>query len=345
MDVEFVKPRDGEATVDFRRFVLIFAHRFSDRIRFVSELELEHAVVAGGGEGGEGGELEIEQAYLDFLIDRRFNVRAGQVLVPIGIINERHEPPVYYGVQRPFVDTFIIPTTWFDMGAGVFGEFGQGWRYRAYAMTPLDATRFSADEGLSESAQKGSHANARHWAGTGRLEYLGVPRLALGTSFWRGRSLSGTGESGAAVPDPMVTVAEADGRGRVGRLELRGQWARVFIDGAGDLNQVRALREGANPNLASQMLGWYAEAAHPLLKFPSPREVIGFVRYERFDTQHVMPAGVQPLEQFNRSAWEFGVSYYPDPDVVLKVDYTIQRNQSALHAGPRSFNIGLGWWF
>ena len=66
----------------------------------------------------EKGELELEQAYVDFLIARQFNVRAGMLLAPVGIINERHEPPVFHGVERPFVDTVIIPTTWFDARGG-----------------------------------------------------------------------------------------------------------------------------------------------------------------------------------------------------------------------------------
>src|SRR5205085_3433057 len=107
-------------------------------------------------------------------------------------------------------------------------------------------------------------------------------RLALGASFWSGRSLSGTGESLSAVPDPRVTLAELDARGRLGRLEMRGEWATVAIDGAGGLNLVRRLREGVDPNIASGMLGWYAEAAHPLLPFLSPREVVAFLRYEKF---------------------------------------------------------------
>jgi hypothetical protein len=343
MDLQFVNPTGdsssgrGDAIIDFRRFVLLFGHRFSDRIRFVSELEVEHAVVAGGEDKGE---LELEQAYLDFLIDRRFNIRAGQLLVPVGIINERHEPPVYYGVQRPLVDTFIIPTTWFDAGAGVFGEFGPGWRYRAYAMAPLDATGFSAGEGLADSAQQGSRATVRHWAGTGRLEYLGVPRLVLGASFWRGRTTTGS-----ATLDPRVTLVEADGRGRVGRLELRGEFAHVFVDEAGELNRLRALKEGVDPNLASEMLGAYVEAAHPILPFPSPREVIGFVRYEKFDTQYRMPPGYVPLSAFKGSAWIAGVSYFPDPDVVVKVDYTVSRNESSVVSAPRTFSVGLGWWF
>ena len=108
MDFHFNKLQADDGALDFHRFVLILNHSFSPRIRFVGELELEHAFVEGLEEGGE---LELEQAYVDFLLTRSFNIRAGMVLVPMGIINERHEPPVYQGVERPFVDTFIIPTT------------------------------------------------------------------------------------------------------------------------------------------------------------------------------------------------------------------------------------------
>ena len=170
MDFHFNKHEFEDGRLDFHRFVLLITHRFSDRIRFVSELELEHALVEGLEEAGE---LELEQAYLDFLLSRRFNVRAGMMLVPVGIINERHEPPVYYGVERPFVDTVIVPTTWFEVGAGVHGEVGRGWRYRAYVMSPLNAREFTAEEGLRGGRQKGSDTNIGRPAVTGRLEYVG----------------------------------------------------------------------------------------------------------------------------------------------------------------------------
>src|SRR5580765_2465414 len=146
MELHLNDPTDSTpAVLDFHRFVLLFTHSFSDRVRFVGELEVEHAVVEGLEEGGE---LELEQAYLDFLVHPALNFRAGMLLVPVGIINERHEPPVFHGVERPFVDTVIIPTTWFEAGVGIHGALGRGFRYRAYAMAPLDATEFSAGEGL-----------------------------------------------------------------------------------------------------------------------------------------------------------------------------------------------------
>ncbi|MCH8820443.1 MAG: hypothetical protein IIB03_09020, partial [Acidobacteria bacterium] len=121
---EFHVNNDGlnPTTFDFHRFVLMFGHEFGDRIRFWSELELEHAFV----EGGEPtGEIELEQAYLDFLINPKINFRTGMVLTPLGIINERHEPPSFNGVERPFVDTVIIPTTWAAPGAGSGGSSGR----------------------------------------------------------------------------------------------------------------------------------------------------------------------------------------------------------------------------
>lgn len=165
MDFHFNAEDGTDPRLDFHRFVLLLNHSFTSRLRFVSELELEHAFVEGLVDAGE---LELEQAYVDFLLQRSLNLRAGMLLVPVGIINERHEPPVFNGVERPFVDTVIVPTTWFDVGFGVHGEVGNGFRYRAYAMAPLNALEFSAEDGLREGRQKGAEANVRNLAFTAR---------------------------------------------------------------------------------------------------------------------------------------------------------------------------------
>ena len=336
MDFHYNKRQHEDGVLDFHRFVLLFSHNFSDRIRFVAELELEHAVVS----GETVGELELEQAYVDFLISRTFHVRAGMLLVPMGIINERHEPPVFHGVERPFVDTVIIPTTWFDAGVGVHGEFHGGFRYRAYIMASLNATGFSAEEGLRDGRQKGSQSIARSLAGTGRLEYVGTPGLVLGTSVWSGD----TGFTELRF-DTHVTMVEFDGRYRVGEFETRGQYAHGFLDGMDELNRAIQRTVGVSPNVASEIRGFYLEGSYFVLPNPAPKELAVFLRYENFDTQYRMPPGFQPLQQFDRDAWVFGVTYFPDPDVAVKLDYTVLRNQSEVIEGPNSLNIGLGWWF
>ncbi len=337
MDFHFNNPEHADARLDFHRFVLLFSHSFSDRIRFVGELELEHAVVEGLEEKGE---VELEQAYVDFLVTPELNFRGGMLLVPVGIINERHEPPVFQGVERPFVDSVIVPSTWFEVGAGVHGEIGQGWRYRAYVMAPLDAAGFSAEEGIRGGRQKGAEANARSLAHTGRLEYIGLPGLSLGTSYWHGKT-------GFSFPrfDSRVTLGEVDGRYRTGNLEVRGQYAHLFLDGMGELNDAIKRTVGVSPNVAEQIRGFYGESTYFVLPYAAPRELAAFVRYENFDTQYRMPTGFLPLEQFDRSAWVLGFTYYPDPDVAVKFDYSIVRNQSSVVEAPNSLNLGLGWWF
>ena len=336
MDFHYNNREDEDALLDFHRFVLLFSHSFSDRIRFVSELELEHAVVSNETDG----ELELEQAYVDFLITRSFNVRAGMLLAPVGIINERHEPPVFHGVERPFVDTVIVPTTWFDTGVGVHGEFRHGFRYRAYLMSPLDSTGFSADQGIRDGRQKGAQSNARSMAATGRLEYVGHPGLVLGTSFWSGD----TGFQDLRF-DTSVTMVEFDGRYRYGEFETRGEYAHGYLDGMGELNASRQRTVGVSPNVARQIRGFYLESSYFVSPLPAPRELALFVRYENFDTQYRMPTGFQPLKEFDRDALVFGLTYFPDPDIAVKLDYTVLRSQSDVVKAPDSLNIGLGWWF
>jgi len=131
----------------------------------------------------EKGEVALEQAYLDFLIKPWINIRAGMVLTPVGLINERHEPPAFNGVERPFVETVIIPTTWREMGFGAIGDLGRGLRYRAYLLSGLDATGFDAGMGIAEGRTDGFGASFRNPAKVARLEYTGLPLHDAHTRF------------------------------------------------------------------------------------------------------------------------------------------------------------------
>lgn len=338
MDFHYTKAELEDGQLDFHRFVLLITHRFSDRIRFVSELELEHAFVEGLEEAGE---LELEQAYVDFLLSRRFNVRAGMLLMPVGIINERHEPPVYYGVERPLLETVIIPTTWFEVGAGIHGEVGRGWRYRAYVTSPLNAAEFSADEGVRNGRQRGNRTNIGKAAATGRLEYVGIRGLTTGASFWAGS----TGFEFRPRFDVPVRLVEADVRYARDRVEGRAQIAQVTISGAGDLNDAIARTSGVNPNVARTLRGSYLEASYRVISGARFGDVGAFVRYENVDTQFRMPDGYVPLQEFDREAWVVGANFWPEPDIAIKVDYVHQRNRSTIVPAPHAFHIGLGWWF
>ncbi len=337
MDFHFNKAEAEAGVLDLHRFVLLFGHTFNRRIQFWSELELEHALVSSEEESGE---LELEQAYLDFLIQPWFNFRAGIVLTPVGLINERHEPPSFNGVERPFVDTFIIPTTWFGPGAGFHGDLGRGFLYKAYVMDTLDSSRFSAESGVRDGRQKAFQASLQNPAFTGRLEYHGLPGASFGASFW-------TGKTGFATPgiNPRLKLIEFDGRISLRRFDFRGQFAQTHLSRTAELNTLLQRTTGVNPNVAERMRGFYAEAGYHILPVESRHDLVGFVRYENFDTQNKMAPGFVPLRQFDRDAFVIGLTYYPEPDVALKFDYGILRNQSAFVKAPNIFNVGIGWWF
>jgi Phosphate-selective porin O and P len=337
MDYHFNKPQGQPSTADFHRFVLLFGHSFNERIQFWSELELEHALVEGGEENGE---LELEQAYLDFRLKPWLNLRSGVMLAPVGLINERHEPPSFNGVERPFVDTVVLPTTWFEPGAGVFGDLGRGFTYKVYLMAPLDASRFDADQGVREGRQRAFESMLQNPAFTGRLEYHGLPGASLGASFW-------TGKSGFATPgiNPRVNAFELDGRWSAGRFDFRGEFAQVTLDQTERLNALLQRSSGVDPNIAERMRGFYVEGAYHLLPFEARNDLVLFSRYENFDTQNKMAPGYLPLKQFDRDALVSGLTFFPEPDIALKFDYSVLRNQSRFIKARNSLNLGIGWWF
>jgi hypothetical protein len=337
MDFHLNKDAGEPFRPDFHRFVLLFGHSFSERIKFWSELEVEHALVEGGEESGE---VALEQAYLDFLIKPAFNFRAGMMLMPVGILNERHEPPAFNGVERTFVETTIIPTTWRELGFGLTGDLGRGLRYRAYLTSSLDASRFDAESGVGGGRTAGFDASFRNPAKVARLEYAGLRRLTLGASVY-------SGHAGFRTPgvNPGVTIAEFDGRFGFRRLDLRGLFANTWIGRAGELNWRLQQKFGVNPNVASQMRGYYFEPGLHVLPRGTRNDAILFARYEKYNTQHRMPDGYTPLPQFNRSSWVTGVTYKPNADVAIKFDYVFNRSASTVVRAINGINLGIGWWF
>ena len=187
----------GEVNVS--RFVVYLAHTFSERIAFRSELEVEDAKVEGGADGGE---VALEQLYLDYTLSPAATIRAGLVLPPIGIVNETHEPPTFNGVERPAFDHDVIPSTWRDIGVGVVGSIpgSAGINYRVFLLNGLVASGFSAEEGIRGGRQEGKEASFANPSLTGRLEWA-RPGLRIGGSFWYG---------GSAAQDPALGTGRFD---------------------------------------------------------------------------------------------------------------------------------------
>jgi len=332
------QPSGASDTIDLLRNVLYVGYKFNDRILFNSELEVEHATTGEGDE--ERGEVSAEFAYLDFKPWSRVGLRAGLLLMPVGFTNEMHEAPVFHGARRPAVETAIIPSTWRENGAGVFGETGPV-QWRAYLVAGLSSHGFEA-EGIREGRQGGSNSLAEDLAVTARVDYTGLPGLLAGASVFTGGS--GQGETvGGVVIDGQVTLLEAHAQFEHRGLQLRLLGAWTQIDDAAAINEQNGFT--GSESIGERQHGWYAQAAYDVMTlWPAGRwSVTPFVRYETLDTQARVPAGFLADPENDRSLFVAGVDVKPLPGVVLKADYQLDRNQA--RTGHNGFHLAVGYLF
>ena len=325
--------------VNVKRFVLYLAHSFSEQLAFRSELELEDTKIAGGEPGGE---VALEQAYLDYQIIPAFTVRAGLVIVPIGILNEVHEPPTFNGVDRPNFDRDVIPTTWREIGLGAVGTLAgaSGLSYRAYLVNGLKASGFEPVSGIRGGRQEGKEASFANPSLTGRLEWA-RPGLRVGGSFWYGGSANQDPALGTGTFDNAVALVSADARYDTGPFMFRGVVANISIADAQAINAAYGAQVGSRIN------GGYVEGAYNLLSALAPKtaqRLNAFLRYENYDTQARVPAGVLRDESLARRITTFGVSYKPVYNAVFKGDYQLQRTKSGLGEGE-VVSLGVGYQF
>jgi hypothetical protein len=324
--------------LDFHRFVLFFGYEFNDWIRFESELELEHVLA---GEGKEG-EVELEQAFIDFQTSQFLkvpvNFRAGIMLVPVGIINQYHEPPVFYGVERPDVDKNIIPTTWWEGGAGIYGDIISGLKYKLNLVSSLDASGFSASSGIRGGRQKVSEAKFEDFALTGRLEFTGLPGLKVGTSFFWGD----TGQDDPDLGDATTTLWETDVQYSIWNFDFRGLYALIDVDDADKISRV------TGQTIGEKLYGGYVEGAFRFLSLIFPdteQEMAVFARFEKYNTQDEVPSGFSADPANDVEVIQVGLDYKPHPNVVVKMDYQDRDNSSLTKEAADQFNIGIGYMF
>jgi hypothetical protein len=315
-------PSNGPGVVDLRRFVLFFGHDYNEHIRFYSEVEVEHAISS----ATDQGEVEIEQAYLDGLIHRKLNVRGGVVLMPVGIVNVYHEPPSFNGVDRPDVDTFVIPTTWREPGIGIFGELTEGLRYQVYFVNGFNANGFTAEAAIREGHQEAQLAHAGVFGAVARLDYEPILGTVFGVSAYGGTSR--TPPLPPSIGRVPVGLFEADVRTRRGAFSARAEVAFLFIGDAGALSRELAVVSPDSVPISSQSRGAYVEVAYDLLARLAPRSGQGlsaFARLDYADTQADVPAGVEARKEFRRYSEVAGLVYRPIPQVALKADYRFRQ--------------------
>ena len=303
---------DSFKELDFHRFVLMINHEFNDDIRFFSEFEIEHATIEDTADGSSNGYVAVEQAYVQFDLTENTKANAGIFLVPVGIINETHEPATFYGVERNPVEKNIIPTTWSEAGIFLSGHYASGFSYDLALSSGLDG-----GTNIRGGRQKGSNAAADNLAATARARYTGVPGLELAaTAQYQDDMTQDTSDDIGSA-----TLLEAHVRWGIADLTLTALYAYWDIDVAATASQSDIDKETQD--------GGYIEASYKL----HPEWGV-FVRQNQWDNGG---AGDNTKEQTN-----FGVNYWPHEYVVLKADYQMQNDVAGSFDG---FNLGIGYQF
>ena len=332
---------------DLHRIVLFMGVQFTDWLTFSSELEVEHAFVSHG-----DGEISFEQAYIEYAMNDCIHFRAGRVLAPLGIINHRHEPTSFNGVERPSFAKYIIPSTWSVDGIGAIGRLGPAWKYQAYLVTSLNGDLFSEKDGIRKGRLK-ERGSLSQTAFTGRIDFFpfavkpssGFQTLRFGASTFLGGL-----DNGDQGKDPGVRgrldLVSADVEYSLKRFDFRAVVAYESIDGAANLHNHVASPE----DVASQIFGYYIEGAVHILpdcwKYGRSRraDLVAFVRYDDFDTQYRMPAGDAANPAGDRTEWTYGLTYLPIPTLALKADYQV-RDDATADGVENGWNLGVGFMF
>jgi len=323
--------------LDFHRFVLFAGYEFNEWISFRSETEIEHTRIESG--ENNGGEVALEQAYIDLRYRPALGVRLGLVLVPVGIVNPVHEPPTFNGVERPNVEKVLIPSTWRESGMGIYGRLFDHLDYEAYVMAGLNPEGISGKNGIRGGRQKGLRSSTDNLAFTARIRYQVDLNLSLAISYYFSNLSSDQTFPSANLSGVRLNLAEAHVMFQQNGLEVRGLVIFSTISNARKLNA-----EFGNDAGQSQF-GGYVELGYDVLGVFAPeteQQLSLFGRFEAYDTQFSTD-GTGDNPAYARQETTFGLTYKPTPQVAFKADYQWLYNRKTHNL--RQFNLGVGYNF
>jgi hypothetical protein len=359
----------ASAQADLARAVFGIGFHIDDRTEFNSEYEVEHAVAS----ASDVGEFEVEQFYIDRQLGERWAVRAGLFLMPFGMLNEHHEPTQFYGMQRNFVETLIIPSTWREGGLSLHGDTAAGFGWNVGVTTGFDLSKWdfapefppyrtaldlenSNIAPLQASHQELALANAHDLSEYVALSYFGLPGVSAGAAIFTGNAVKVPAPPNAVIPGgERVTLWEAHGRWTPGKWDLSALYAHGAI---GNVALANAANPGSPNPIPSSFYGWFVQAAYEAWSHGDYR-LVPFVRWENYNLGQsfqgtpgpAIPVGLVPLSAspgdygywpMNEDRlWTVGANFYITPHIVLKADY----QHFDVNADFTRVNVGLGFDF
>ncbi len=333
------QPEGDNGELDVQRLVILLGYRFNDKAQFVTEIEFEHVE-----------EVFVEQAFVNYNVGNNVSLRGGLMLVPMGIINEFHEPTTFNGTERPAMDNAIVPTTWRELGVGVNGRFNDiSLGYQAYLFNGFKSTAANGEGGISGflkgsnglrgGRQKGIKSTIDSPNLSTKLDYYGIRGLRLGFSTYFGKTQAADDVEEIDGANIGISMIGLDARYAYQRFTARGQFIHASLSDTEDYNALTGM------DLGSALQGWYVEGAFNLLPTTKQQKLFAFARYEKFDTHASTAGSLVRNEAYDRTDVTTGLTYHLAPGVVLKGDYQFRSNALENDDVKDRLNFGIGVWF
>ena len=376
---------------DIPHVVLNIGYDFGKGWSFGSELEYEHggtesAVEIDAEESGEfeaeiekGGEVALEQ----FWINKQFwkgelNVKAGEIIVPVGYMNQYHLPTEFFTVYRPEGENTILPNTWHQVGISLWGRTQQ-WRYEVQLLSGLDSERFKRNYFVHYGANSPYEFKiANSYAVSARVDNYSIKGLRIGVSGYYGHSFRNTlAKIGTEYDGVKGALAIISGDFTLNRFNwmARGNFMYAHLGDADKISEFNKsnythhkYQDGspfANENLGSSAIAWGIEAGYDIFSQIHKTRALGqklyvFGRYEYYNS--MFRGTYKNLYKYTaKNRLAFGVNYYPIKQVVVKGEYSYRffkkpnnnglTSDSPLYVQPYnnepSINIGIAYagWF
>jgi len=338
-EVLYNQPEGANGELDVQRLVLLFGYNFNDKVQFVTEVEVEHVE-----------EVFVEQAFINYNVANNVNLRGGLMLIPMGIINEFHEPTTFNGTERPGVDNVIVPTTWREIGVGVTGRFNSiSLGYQAYIFNGFKSAESDGEggingflkgsNGLRSGRQKGIQSTVSSPTLSAKVDYYGIRGLRLGLATYLGKTQAEDDIKNLDGARIGISMLGLDARYAYKRFMARGQ----FIQGW--LSDTEAYNTLTGQDLGSALQGWYVEGAFNLLPQGKKQKLFAFARFESYDTHAQTDGTLERNDAYNRSDITTGLTYHIVTGVVVKGDYQFRSNALEGSDIPNQLNFGIGVWF
>lgn len=366
--------------IEIPRFVLAFDYKFNPKWILGAEIEFEaggvgSAVEIENSENGEyeteiekGGEVALEQFHITRLIIPQINVRAGHLIVPVGLTNAHHEPINFFGTQRPQAETALLPSTWHETGIELFGSFGRDYTrfdYQLMVVAGLNANGFDRNEWIIGG--KAGYFETDNFTSPGyvaRVDYTGVPGLRTGVSFYYCRDAGSnadkeqTYKSIGRIP---VAIGTWDAQYRNKYVTARANVTYGYVGNSAALSEANRMLSNKSPYsrlvpIAKNALSYGAEVGVNIAALAGTRKcpvIYPYARYEYYNPQY-RGQGKQTMDKrLETSQWQFGLNWYALPNLVVKADYTTRQlgTASMFGKGPynseNEFSIGVAYiaWF